>query len=175
MRHYSEVDLLERYYIPSSEMDEVGKHLATCQPCAERYALLSGKLRDSACTSVQSLDRKPDTFWIRQRMSVGRKIEQHSLRAPSAGKTARLAAIAAVFTVLFGGGLLYRDQIARWNPPETVVTSNAPASDLAPLDVLATISAPDDVWESEELKPFGEAVQWESWMTSPAISSGGTL
>ena len=175
MRHYSEVDLLERYYIPSPEIDEVGKHLASCQPCAERYALLSGKLRDSACTSVQSLDRKPDTFWIRQRMSVGRKIEQRSSPARLPGKTARLAAIAAVFVVVFGGGLLYRDQIARWNPPAARATSNTPAADLVSLDVLAAISAPDDVWESEELKPFGEAVQWESWMTSPANASGGTL
>lgn len=177
MRHYSEVDLLERYYIPSSEKDEVGYHLASCQPCAERFALLTGKLRDSACTSVAPIDRKPHTFWIRQRMAIERKIEQQSARGRTAGKTARMAAVAATLTVLFGGSLMYRAQMARWNAPlpAAVMTSPAPEAALTPPDVLASISNSDDVWESEELKPFGEAVQWESWMPAPANSPGGTL
>lgn len=178
MSHYSEVELLERYYIPSSEKDEAGSHLASCEPCAERFERLSGKLSDSACTSVASIDEKPDTFWIRQRMGIERKIAEKSARGRTSGKTARMAAIAATLTVLFGGGLMYRAQMARWNAPlpAAVMTSPAPeAAAPATPDLLAAISNPDDVWESEELKPFGEAVQWESWMSSPANSPGGTL
>lgn len=177
MKHYSEVDLLERYYIPSPEKDEVGSHLDVCQPCAERFRLLTGKIRDSACASVASIDRKPDTFWIRQRMAIGRKIDQQSARGRTAPRTARMAAVAAMLTVLFGAGLMYRAQMAQWNAPlpATVMSSPAPETPFAPPDVLAAISNPDDVWESEELKPFAEAVQWESWMTSPANSPGGTL
>lgn len=178
MRHYSEVELLERYYIPSSAKDEVGAHLASCQPCAERFELLSGKLRDSACASVASIDGKPDTFWIRQRMGIERKIAEQSARGRKSGKTARMAAVAATLTVLFGGGLLYRVQMARWNAPLPAAVMTSPAPDAAALDtsdLLAAIESTDDAWESEELKPFGEAVQWESWMSSPANSPGGTL
>lgn len=178
MRHYSEVELLERYYIPSPETDEVGAHLASCPPCAERFERLSGKLRDSACTSSAAIDRKPGTFWIRQRMGIERKIAEQSGRGRTSRRSVRMAAVAAALTVLFGGGLMYRAQMARWNAPLPAVAMSSPAGEttvLATPDVLAGITNPDDVWDSEELKPFGEAVQWESWMAPPASSPGGTL
>jgi len=177
MRHYSEVELLERYYIPSPEKDEVASHLASCESCSQRFERLSGKLRDSACTSTESIDRKPDTFWIRQRMAIGRKIHEQRARATAPPMRARTAALAAVLSILLGGGILYRAEIARWNEPvpAAIVNNPAPSPTAAPTDVLAAISNPDDVWESEELKLFGEVVQWESWMAAPANSPGGTL
>lgn len=177
MKHYNEVELLERYYIPSPETHEVAVHLAACEPCAQRYERLAAKLQDSACTSTESIDRKPETFWVRQRMSISRKIGEQRGRATDSPMRGRAVAVAAGLSILLASGLLYRSEIARWNQPPSAAMVNSPAPEGTSVstDVLAAISDPDDAWDSEELKPFGEVVQWESWMTAPANTSGGTL
>ena len=76
--HFTEADLLETYYMQPGESMPVMMHLASCEPCAERYHALERKLREAASCSTTE---KHETFWTRQRMLIQRRIADGRARA----------------------------------------------------------------------------------------------
>jgi hypothetical protein len=163
MKHFSEAELLETYYMQPGESMPVMLHLAGCADCAARYERLDRKLREaSSCETV-----KHDTFWTRQRMSIQRRIGQRRSRLASASRITRVAA-AAVLAFAVGGAVMYKAVSPALEPPLT----QTHAALRAPVDVNAAHAAAaqpadsaieHDAWQSEELRDFHSVVQWESW------------
>ena len=60
IKHYSEAELLETYYMQPAESAPVMLHLASCGDCIARYNRLEAKLRAAAACPT-----KPVTFWAR--------------------------------------------------------------------------------------------------------------
>jgi len=153
MKHYSEADLLETYYMQPGESMPVMMHLASCTDCAAKYERLERKLRESAACST---DAKPETFWTRQRLSIMRRV--HGERQLTA-RTARYAA-AAMLAFFLGGAVMY----------ESLKTTPAPQPQPAPQPAAVVVvneepaAVSHDPWQSEELKDFHQVVQWESWV-----------
>ncbi|MFP5246742.1 MAG: hypothetical protein ACLGH0_08610 [Thermoanaerobaculia bacterium] len=138
MKHYSEADLLETYYMRPGESLPVMLHLADCADCAAKYERLERKLRGLAACAHHA--EKPETFWSRQRISVMRRIDGER------STSIRRFAAAAVLALILGGSVaapLLRD---------------APAP--APAD---TAVIPADPWESDALQEYRPIVEWESW------------
>jgi hypothetical protein len=155
MKHYSEAELLETYYMQPGESMPVMLHLASCADCAARYERLERKLREAASCETT----KHDTFWTRQRMSVQRRIAERQSRFASAGRITRVAA-AAAFAFALGGAVMYKAVSPALEAP--IVQPHAPIAVAAAPP--ATDTALDhDAWQSDELKEFHSVVQWESW------------
>jgi predicted anti-sigma-YlaC factor YlaD len=155
MKHYSEADLLETYYMQPGASLPVMMHLADCADCAAKYERLERKLRESAACST---DAKPDTFWTRQRMSIMRRVRgERQLTA----HTARYAA-AAMLAFFLGGAVVYETlkSTPAAQPPSPVATTQTSAVTV----VNEEVSVPRDPWQSEELKDFHQVVEWESWV-----------
>jgi hypothetical protein len=158
--HYSEADLLETYYMQPGESMSVMMHLADCVDCAGRYERIERKVRGLAACDH---DEKPETFWVRQRMSILRRVGS---RAPEAGhwpRTLRVAAAAVLFLILGGIVTSKRLQLVQPVAPAPVVVQTATAVSNEPA---LTRPAEDttDPWQSDELKEFGSMVEWESWV-----------
>jgi hypothetical protein len=157
MKHFSEADLLELYYMQPSEAAPIVEHVNGCQDCQQRYRRLAQKLRDGASCATE----KPDTFWTRQRLMIMRAVENARANSGSRIRTARVAA-AAFLAFLLGGAVVYKSvEPALKQPP--VVVSPAPVASNDDLKV------PPDPWQSDELKDFGSVVQWESWVDASAF------
>jgi len=162
MKHFSEADLLETYYMQPSEATPIIAHVNDCNECQERYRRLSQKLRDiAACPS-----EKPATFWTRQRLMIMRAVDNAREQSGRTVRTARVAA-AALLAFLLGGAVVYKSVEPALKTPAVIV---APAPQVASNDDL---KVPSDPWQSDELKDFGSVVQWESWVeaSSPTGSS----
>lgn len=164
MKHFSEAELLETYYMQPGDSMPVMLHLAGCADCAARYERLERKLREAAsCETV-----KHDTFWTRQRMSIQRRIGERRSRFASAGRITRVAA-AAVLSFAVGGAVMYKAVSPALEPPitETHAALRGPSNIAAPH---ATAAQPaesateHDAWQSDELREFHSVVQWESWV-----------
>ena len=153
MKHFSEAELLETYYMQPSEATEVVAHVNGCNACQERYRKLAQKLRDvAACPS-----EKPDTFWTRQRLMIMRAVDNARAQKQRSIRTARVAA-AAFLAFVLGGAVVYKSVEPQLKTPAVVVS---PAPAVASTDDL---KVPADPWQSDELKDFGSVVQWESWV-----------
>ena len=150
MKHYSEADLLETYYMQPGASLPVMMHLADCSDCAARYERLDRKIRGvaSSCHTEQ-----PESFWSRQRHAIMHRVQQQ----PRVSRTRRLAAAALLVTVLGGALAGYR------------ATSERPQQrpQAAQAVVVTTPSVPADPWESEQLDEFRSMVAWESWEGEP--------
>jgi anti-sigma factor RsiW len=142
-QHYSEADLLETYYTQPGASMPVMMHLADCADCAARYERLERKVRALAACH----DEKPETFWTRQRMLIGRRI---AARPSHVARVTRVAAAAALVVALGG--------VATWKQLDT--PTPAPAAEVA---ATAELTVPADPWESEQLDEFQSLVAWESW------------
>lgn len=153
MKHYSEADLLETYYMQPGESMPVMMHLASCTDCAAKYERLERKLRESAACST---DAKPETFWTRQRLSIMRRV--HGERQLTT-RTARYAA-AAMLAFFLGGAVMYES--LKTTPAPQPQPAPQPAAVVVVNEEPATVS--HDPWQSEELKDFHQVVQWESWV-----------
>ena len=141
-QHYSEADLLETYYMAPGQSMPVMMHLAGCPDCVARYERLERKLRSLvSCSHAE----KPETFWVRQRMAVMKRVKAGGRRP----KIARYAAAAALVVVM-GGTFSFPFLTAGKNPPSAETT----------VDVT---NVPTDPWESDELDEFHSIVAWESW------------
>ena len=153
IKHYTEADLLETYYMQPGEASDIIAHVNECSECQDRYRRLAQKLRDvAACPSD-----KPATFWTRQRMIITRAVENARGESHTAARTGRIAA-AAMLAFLLGGAVAYKtiqpkSEVVVVTPP--TVTSPVASDDL---------QVPHDPWQSDELKDFGTVVQWESWV-----------
>lgn len=143
-QHYSEADLLETYYMAPGQSMPVMMHLAGCADCVARYERLERKLRSLvACEHAQ----KPETFWVRQRMSIMKRVRARGKR-PTIGRFAAAAAL----VVVMGSTFLF---------PFLTAEKNTPPSDMA-VEV-TNVPVPTDPWESEALDEFHSIVAWESW------------
>ncbi|HYS53268.1 MAG TPA: hypothetical protein VER58_05835 [Thermoanaerobaculia bacterium] len=165
MKHFSEADLLETYYMQPTEASPIIEHVNGCNECQDRYRRLAQKLRDvAACPS-----EKPATFWTRQRLMIMRAVDNARENAQRSVRTARVAA-AALLAFLLGGVVVYKSVEPTLKSPAMVVVAQQTASPAAPADDL---QIPRDPWQSDELKDFGSVVQWESWVeaSSPQGSS----
>src|SRR5437016_5743683 len=139
IKHYSEAELLETYYMRPDESAPVILHLAQCDDCIGRYNRLEQKLRAAAACPT-----KPVTFWSFQRGSIMRRVDAKRRESAPRPRTWRVAA-AAVFAFFLGGAVVY--ETVRPAPRTMVV--QAPAVE-AP--VAATPELTSDPWQSDELK-----------------------
>ncbi len=168
MKHFSEADLLETYYLQPGQSMPVMMHLASCQECAARYERLERKLREAAVCSTE----KPDTFWARQRLSVARRIAAVRPQPLQLVRPFRVAAAAALAFFL-GGAVVYQTVHPQfphhWTEAHAPAVASAAPSTASSGTVKAN-GAPQatepsaDPWQSEELRDFHAVVQWESWM-----------
>ncbi len=161
-KHYSEADLLETYYMQPGEATPVIAHVNTCPECQERYRRLAQKLRDMAACPAE----KPATFWSRQRLMIMRAVENVRERSERTTRTLRVAA-AAILAFILGGTVVYKSVEPALKAPSVVVSQQS-ATPAASTDDL---QLPRDPWQSDELKDFGNVVQWESWVAESRIST----
>lgn len=160
MKHYSEADLLETYYMQPGESMPVMMHLADCADCAARYEKLEAKIRSAAgCPS-----EKPETFWSRQRISIMRRISDRPRQTVAVVPVLRVAA-ALILAFFLGGAVMYR----HLTPPAAVEPQKAPATATeatkpAVQNQRLEPSGRIDPWDSEELREFHAVVEWESWV-----------
>jgi hypothetical protein len=162
MKHFSEAELLETYYMQPGESMPVMLHLAGCTDCAARYERLERKLREAASCETT----KHDTFWTRQRLSIQRRIADRQSRLSSIGRISRVAA-AAAFAFVLGSAVMYKAVSPALEAPVAVPAHRtavaAPPPSTEP-------SLEHDAWQSDELHEFHSVVQWESW-----VAEGGKL
>ena len=157
--HFSEADLLETYYMRPGQSMPVMMHLADCAECAARYERLEAKMRGlHSCHK----EEKPETFWVRQRMSIMRQVGRQRERRTSAARAMRVAA-AAIVVLLFGMLAWQRADRAPAPVESTIAVQAAPAAE--------SITVPADPWQSEELNDYAAMVEWESWVEEGDHSS----
>lgn len=164
MKHFSEAELLETYYMQPGQSMPVMLHLAACTDCAARYERLERKLREAASCETT----KHETFWTRQRLSIQRRITDRRSRLSSAGRITRTAAAAALAFVL-GSAVMYKAVSPALEPPAVLPHPAAATVSVAPPATVEP-SLDHDAWQSDELKDFHSVVEWESWG-----ADGGTL
>ena len=159
MQHFTEADLLETYYTKPGESMPVMMHLADCSECAARYERLERKMQ--SLRECPHHDEQPDTFWVRQRMQIMRKIDARRERTASIARVTRIAAAAMLVLVL--GALLTWRQVDKSSSRQVVETA---AAQSVPLDDSKTRQLDDaaDPWKSDELKEYSSMVAWESWV-----------
>ena len=156
--HYTEADLLETYYMKPGESMPVMMHLADCADCAARYERLEKKMH-SLRECAHDKQQKPETFWVRQRISVMRKIDAKRERSASFARVARVAAAAMLVLVI--GALVTWDRVDESASRPVVETAAATS---VPLDDSSTRDLDDSPWESDELNDYSSMVAWESWV-----------
>ncbi len=151
-QHFSEADLLETYYTRPGESLPVMMHLADCTECAARYERLERKMRSlSQCSHHE--DEKPESFWVRQRMQVMRRIDARRERTASFARVTRIAAAAMLVLVL--GALVTWDRVEEPAPVPVVETVQSVSPDM---------STTTDPWQSDELNEYSSMVAWETWV-----------
>jgi hypothetical protein len=170
MKHYNEVELLEHYYLAGGS-PELQEHVAGCTECSSRYGRLREKLSCSADEHRQRVEARPVALWSRQRAAVLEACRRGAL--PEGARSAPLgwritqffrpATIAVVVTLILASAALLVFTV----PPDS--ESPAQTSSAEPVsNEVATIesqSMVEDPWAAEELQPYGELVEWESWLT----------
>jgi hypothetical protein len=161
MKHYNEVELLEHYYLAGGS-PELQEHVAGCSECSSRYGRLREKLSCSAEEHRQRVDAKPVAFWSRQRAAV---FERRSTdrRSAAFGAFFRPAAIAAMVTLILAVAALLTLTVPQDAASPVQTSSAEPLShEVAAIESQSMI---EDPWAAEELQPYGELVEWESWLT----------
>lgn len=174
MRHYSEAELLELFYLPPADFLPMRVHMAECEECTLRYHGLQKKLQPPPC---ETHSEKEATFWDRQRFSIMRKIQAHESAAPQRQFPMRyIAAAAAVVLLLVSGILIFRPAIdpsaADVSPALSAAADEEPPVDPA-AEIFQELRAVNDPWSSEELEPFRDVVEWESWAVEQAPATRG--
>jgi predicted anti-sigma-YlaC factor YlaD len=162
MKHYSEADLLETYYMQPDEATPIVAHVNDCQECQERYRRLAEKLRDMAACPAD----KPATFWTRQRLMIMRAVDNAREHSHRAVRVSRVAA-AALLAFVLGGAVVYNSVEPSLKKPPVVVSQQT----AAPATSTDDLQVPRDPWQSDDLKDFGTVVQWESWVADPSKGS----
>jgi predicted anti-sigma-YlaC factor YlaD len=148
MKHYSEADLLETYYMQPDEASPIIEHVNGCGECQDRYRRLAQKLRDIASCPAE----KPATFWARQRLMIMRAVDSTRKNTQRTARVGRVAA-AAMLAFVLGAAVVYKSVEPALKAPPVIVSQQTTAPPIAT----------DDPWQSDELKDFGSVVQWETW------------
>ncbi len=161
-QHFSEADLLDTYYTQPGESMPVMMHLADCSECAARYERLERKM--SGLRECPHEREKPDTFWVRQRMQIMRRIDARRSRTASIARVTRIAA-AAMLVLVLGALITWRqaDDAGRASvrpSVETAAVQTVPADD----STSRSLDSTSDPWQSDELKEYSSMVAWESWV-----------
>lgn len=169
MKHYSEVDLLEMHY--SGDRGEAVRHLGDCADCGGRFASLERKLRSAREASCDRVESRPQTFWVRQRMSILRTIESRPREKARGFPFARLAAAAVLAIALVSGALVVSNTQPVAAPAALAQQTTGPEPSEITLDEIALTGDP---WESDELREYQEVVGWQSW-GAPDNRGEGTL
>jgi len=162
MKHYSEADLLETYYMQPDEATPIVAHVNDCQECQERYRRLAQKLREMAACPAD----KPATFWTRQRLMIMRAVDNARQQSRRAVRVGRVAA-AVLLAFVLGAAVVYKTVEPSLKKVPAVVSQQTAASATSTDD----LQVPRDPWQSDELKDFGTVVQWESWVADAKESS----
>jgi predicted anti-sigma-YlaC factor YlaD len=165
--HFSEADLLETYYTQPGESLPVMMHLADCPECAARYERLEAKMRGLRSCHHQE---KPETFWVRQRMQIMRKVADRRERRVSYARVMQFAAAAMVVLVLATLAWNQVDKSSRLRVVETTQTA-AVLDDSTTRRLDDPVTASADPWESEALSDYSGMVEWESWVEDGDKSS----
>jgi hypothetical protein len=168
MSHYSEIDMMELYYLPDSSPEGV-RHVAECHECAVRWAALEAKIAKAAEAHRDRVDALPESFWQRQRLQIDRTIDAQAGARRNRG---RLFSIAAAILVAFIAGALMLQRsigIPSHDPAPVVQTATGTTAATVGDDSLDVLQA-SDPWESEQLNSYQDVVEWESWIEE----SGGT-
>lgn len=163
MKHYNEVELLEHYYL-GGEAPEVQQHVAVCTECSARYARLREKLGCSAAQHREWVERKPSWFWNRQRAGVLGRLAGN--RAAARRSLLQTVAFAAVLIMIITGVAA----LVRTDTPDAAGPRLAAAGEERPaisetVAALGTQQMSEDPWTAEELQPYGELLEWETWLT----------
>jgi anti-sigma factor RsiW len=154
--HYSEADLLETYYTEPGESMPVMMHLAGCSECSARYERLDRKLREAAACETE----RPETFWMRQRLLIMRRISERRRESFSLTRALRVAA-ALVLALSLGSFAAYH----AFTPTPATPVATAPLRHAPPSAREAEpVTLAHDAWQSEELRDFHSLVEWESWV-----------
>ena len=158
-QHFSEADLLETYYTKPGESMPVMMHLADCADCAARYERLERKMR--GLRECSHHEEKPETFWVRQRIAVMRKIDARRTRTASFARVTKIAAAAMLVFVL--GALGTWNQVDKSSSLQVVETA---AVETTSLDDSTTrqLDTSSDPWQSDELSDYSSMVAWETWV-----------
>jgi hypothetical protein len=172
MKHYSEADLLETYYMQPGQSMPVMMHLAECTDCAARYERLEAKLRQSASCHTNP----PETFWSRQRHTIMRTIRVRRERSVIAVRAWRTAAAAAL-AFLLGGAIVFETVKPSVSKTQTTTVVQSVTSKPPLVGEPATKTPPEDLllhdaWQSDELRQFHGVVQWESWTPETTTAKG---
>jgi hypothetical protein len=170
MKHYSEAELLDTYYMQPGQSMPVMMHLAECTDCAARYERLEAKLRQAASCDTG----RPDTFWSRQRHTIMRTIRTRRERGAVAVRVWRTAA-AGIIAFLLGGVVVF--ETVKPSVPNTTTITIATAANKTPAVEPAPKTPPEDLllhdaWQSDELRQFHGVVQWESWTPETTTTKG---
>ncbi|HVT45598.1 MAG TPA: hypothetical protein VMT00_14555 [Thermoanaerobaculia bacterium] len=180
MRHHTEVELLELYYLPPGDSMPVMMHVAECDECTARYERLEQKLRRGAQACHARTAAKPDSFWSRQRRGILEAIERGD-RPQLSWRRPLLVAAAAILVVALAGVLSNRPG-NRSGPEEGAgvvappMSANEQAAPTPADDYLPQgLQAMRDPWETDQLKDLHGMVAWESWELESTNAGGGPL
>ena len=185
MSHLDEASLLEKHYLPDAGSDG-DAHLADCAECRTRYEAMGEGIDASVSQHAALVDRKPETFWARQRIAISRRIESGEEIPERISWSARslLAAAAVLVVVVAGTAIIYRNAVEMAPTPGGIEQSPVLASngeldlyddDADELSVALFEDAPShDPWSSEEISDFHQVVEWESWLADDITDFGGT-
>ena len=157
MKHYSEVELLELYYVPGAAT-KAYLHVAGCERCRATYDRLEAKLRTAASSCDRSAE-KPDSFWSRQRLSIMRDVSQRRVGKPVAS---RYLAAAAATIVLAISGVTWNMKSANVQNELAEIESRSAALSSRELEEEQLVTEIDP-WESEQLDDYKSVIEWESW------------
>ena len=64
MSHYSEIDMMELYYLPDSS-PEAGRHISGCRECSVLWAVVERRVARAAAAHRDEVDAMPESFWHR--------------------------------------------------------------------------------------------------------------
>jgi len=168
MKHYSEVELLELYYVPGAAT-QAYLHVASCDRCRATYDGLESKLR-TAASSCDRLEEKPESFWTRQRLAIMRDV---SRATPARGIHSRyLAAAAAAIIITISGVSWNVNQSTSGADLTRIESQSAQLASMGDASDTEVSLAAANPWDSEQLNEFGSVIEWESWV-APAAGNGG--
>ena len=183
MKHLDEASLFETCYLPVEDA-ETRRHLEDCELCSDRLARLRDELDHCSAQLHDSVSRKPETFWARQRLGIQRRIAAGASEPARRRLSVRasLAAAATIALLITGTSFIYRNVTAPETAPLVATTTHEAA---APVDFFDEEAAElsqalfedgpaNDPWASDEIADFRSVVEWESWLDNEVTSFGGT-
>ena len=167
-RHLDDAALLEAWYLDDANSD-AAVHLSTCPRCQSHMADVVAVVREERGEDGE----RPESFWQRQRIAITRRVAAEEQPRPAYRRAVNVAA-AAILAFVLGGLVMFRNATPDEPKPAPVtqsVTASAAATEQQALD----LEVPRDPWESDELKSFGNVVEWESWVEKKAPAKGEQL